>query len=553
MSEIKPVQLEDKFGIIGIHELYDGTEEGGVKVPKVGYLVFDPMIGFSIVVEVRPDKTSVLSPWTPPGSGGIDTDIDGTVIDNINTLVGSGPGRPSEVYRVYIDTTKNPMTLSFHARLHYYGSTRHSVKVFLGTDITENGTVISRIYDALGNVVSDYIPLEKVSQRTENLAIWTPQVGNSSRAVRDNELLTVVVYDDTGRVVEIQTMTAKLTNFIRKNESDIKYIESVRLETPFMSIHDDRLVECPQNLAMSSLNLTGVVYYSNGEVLRLPIDGRRFTLAGMDRFSTTVLGRESDLVLIYTLDEQEQFITGSDELDGKRSESYRVKVIPVDGTYSLKLFSYPEWIDPVAGYRLRHWLYSLDRNFAFEVTGMVSLTESSADFKPTLYGTQQTLDVGINIKDVNPILPSYVHVQTINFTLRSRGDQEENNWVVYFSDDKGSYGNGLRADMSYKSASHFGYDLRCGAVGVDDWLEKLYYSTLPLFNPNSESQPLKPTRVEVQIGADVVDISTDQWDTELSSDQELANGKNVYLRFYRNTANGNLHLATAALPVWKIN
>lgn len=524
-------------------------------VPNKGDLVKSKTGGWLEVTQV--DYTtgiSVLKPWSSLPKTGCG------VPENI--LLGAGPGPITESYRLLIDTSVKPYTLAFDTRLRVYGTTVKYVKVFRGT-VVENGQVISRQYDPEGNLLGDQIPLELAGSMTLGeipSAIKVPQVGYSSVALNNGEPCTAVFYDDVGHVVSYSVLLVRNTSFIRKMNSSMKYITSIELSSPFLSKADDRVLECPINIPINALTKYGVVNYSNGERVVLPIDDSKFSLYGLQRFVSTILGQRQPITLTYRLSADEAAY-GSIPGDTMHVTSdYLATTVKVDNAYSVKLFAYPVWVSDVLGYRMTYWLYNLDRQVSFNVTQWVTLSENSNTFDGTLYGNEQELIVELDLSEVSPLYKAYRHVQVIRFTLHATATSTvDTRWTIKTQPDDPTYGINLNAEASYVNIQGtppnviYNVDISCGRGSLEHWLRDVYYNSLPLFDGTSEARPPEPTHFILRVGNYRTLYPVNAWDqtvvVEVLNSIGIDNGDIVTLEFIRRVGSNDLQLGVSALPI----
>lgn len=532
------------FRVWLIDEIYrvGGT---GQYVPNVNDMVQDWSSGTWRVTGV--DYTtgiSTLVHWTAPAAPTGDEDI----------LLGGGPGYTTEVYRVFLDQSVTPHVLALNSQLHLKGSGSTHYKVFLGDDISDTtGQVISMYYDNGGNFLGENIPLELVVPESgTNLAVKAPAVGYTNVSLPDGEIVTAVFYDDVGNVRSIAHMPILNTAFIRKNDDNIKYITAISIESSFLSVSDDKIIEYPVNMPVLNLNLIGVVRYSDGSAMRYPIDGTKFTLYGLETFAATIEGQTAPLVLSYKLSPNEYSYGLASTESGTIVQSYWARTAEADGVYSVKLFAYPEWMDATTGYRMRYFLYNLNRDVVREVTDKVSIGINSQGFNPMLFGTVQNLNVGVELSDVDAGWANYRHVQNIAVTLNTSAvNQNLDRWYVqYTAGQTPAYGNGVRAVCTRPSGT-WQMDLTCGCTTQAEWLQKLYATTQPLYDARTELAPPVPDYVFIDMGgsAGSAMIPISQWNQPVLLSAAPVNGKLVQLRFVKHMSNTDLQLALAGLSI----
>jgi hypothetical protein len=544
-------------------EIYTGSGTGRY-VPNVDDSVRDWTQGVLRVISVDYSTgLSVTKLWTPPN--------DPSAISDADILLGAGPGYQSESYRAYIDQSVLPHTLALDKRVHIYGSTASYIKLFRGTDISVTGEVVSQMYDSGGTFLGENIPLELVAvpafqgrslitngtsvaelaMDVTNMAIKTPKVGYTTKSFSDGDVVTAVVYDDAGGVVSIAKFLVKNTAFIRTTDASTKYIKSISVETPFLSQSDPKTIQYPINMPVSALNLIGVVTYSDGSQLRMPVDGTKFSMYGLQDFIATIEGQTMDVVLSYALSPGEvNYITESSP-SKHIGEAYKVTTIKADGAYSIKLFVSPVWIDALNGYSLDYFLYNLDREDVYPVTNLVQMGSDSRAFNPTQYGTVQKISVGINLNEVDPSFANYRHVQEFDITLLKQGtDKTGDNWTVgYTSGQNPPYGVGVKAMAKFINVGNWQLDLSCGLTTVADWLNKVFYPTQPLFDPGSEAKAPAPNFFALVYGNTRLEVPISQWNSTIVMGETFVDGKVLNVEFFLRNASTDLQLGVSGMIV----
>lgn len=516
----------------------------GQWVPNIDDLVFDPANGFYIVTEVDISTgISVLQVWHIPK----DPDED----DAVDTLIGSGPGYPSESYRIFLDATVTPHTFAPDTRLRFYGSMVDYYKVFLGTDISEQfGQVISVFFDNSNNFLGNSIPVESiVIPGAENSMIKAPMVGYCNDSLDDGQLVTLVAYSADGGPVSTAMLLVKNSAAIRQADSSKKYIQGISIESPFLSSSDPQVIEFPINVTVQSLPMTGVVHYSNGDKYRLPIDGNKFSLFGMQNYVATVVGQVFPLVLSYELAIDEISYDLEPTTNGRLTVPYQARTTAANGAYSVKLFVYPVWVNALVGYRLEYWLYNLDRQQYYNATPYVELGINSAPFDPINYGVNQTITVAVDLNQIDGQFAPYRHVQTFQIALVTRGDDANANWQIQFTpDQQSSYGRDLFADLDLIDTNYWELRLANSSPSQELWLQKMYWAIEPLFNPESEVQAPTPTHFRVIFIHNQYEFTVAQWNEVMVVNNDLADGELVYIQWISRNAETDLQLGISAIP-----
>lgn len=542
-----------RFTSWAIWEIYTGKAGTGTYCPNPDDEVRDWDRGVLRVVSV--DYTTGLSTlklWEEPKTA--------NEVSNLDVLLGVGPGYTSESWRVLLDTTKIPHTFEIDGRTHIYGSAASHVKIFLGTDISVAGTVISAYYDNSGNLLGENIPLELAQNvKPDNLAVKTPMSGYTSYKLDDGEVVTVVAYNAAGAVVSKCKMLIENTNLARRSTAERKYVKGVRIKSSFLSAGDPTLIEFPINVTAASVPLVGVVTYSDGSEVEYVIgldDGSKMSLYGMKYYMPTIEGQTVPLTLNYKLSEEEYSYTSETTVNRSITERYKAKTVAADNSYSVKLFMYPVWKGPVTGYELDFWLYSLDRREFWRVPkGVIEVPEGSKNFDGLDLLTVQHLSVAVDLSKLDGKFNSYRHVQSFDIALKATGDIRKTNWTVNFATGQEvMFGEKLEAAVTFIDTNTWTFKIDNGFNSKEEWLRNLFYSINPLYDVQTESQAPAPTHFRlVTARRTSPDFSVELWNTSLSLFNDLNEGETLYIEWIKRTITNDLQLGVTGLPVHQTN
>ena len=538
-----------RFTVWALSEIYQGGPGENRYVPKVKDLVID----MDLFLHYRVDGLDVatlipqLTELRPIQSGGEMTDED--------LLLGPGPGTQSDTYRVYLDTSVIPHALAVDARLSVAGTMVSYCRIFRGADLTEDGHIISGQYDPAGNLLGNRIPLELVQMPgTQNVAIKTVPVCYTVENVPNGEVVTAVFYSDAGHVVSKRQLLLENTSFIRSANTATKYITGISLECPFLSETDNRLINLPINVLLSGVNMIGVVHYSDGSVNKMPVDGTKFALLGMEGYVATIVNQEAPLVLRYRLSTNE-IVYGANVGEFPHvSQEYTIKTMQQDGAYSVKLFGYPVWLDAVNGYTLRWYLYNADRSTVYDVSGYVEYSSQGPAFNPIAYGINQRLTVAVNLQQVNGSFRDYRHIQTLDVILWGPGTQRTTNWTIAFDIGQNPpFGTDNKADLEFVNSNFYRLKIDNGETDLQAWLDRIYYRTKPLIDQYREQVPPAPTHFRLRFGTFNNEYPIEEWNLEHVVGNGLTNNGTLFIEFFRRTGQNDLQLAVSALPIYQSN
>lgn len=482
-----------------ISQVYRGPSFNGRIVVNQGNIVYDPLQGLLEVSFVDPDTyiptfkpANVTNPATTQG----DLIIGGTIASSIT--------KP----RILIDDSRLPFTMAFDRRFITNHVAASHVKVFKGSSIENGSLVISAMYDQTGIKVSENIPLALVYfPDGENYTLKAPVKGWCVESVENYDTLTVVVYSEDGDILDTQLMVAYKTTAIASSDRAKRYISALSIESSFLSPTNNNLLEYPVGITVQSGAIKVRVLYSDGSTARLPIDGDKVNLFGLDDLIASESGRTSNLTLSYRLGDDEiaeDSVTSG--IDRYKNKNIQARAITNSESliYNLKLFVVPTWVGGVSPHwELKYFLYNLERLDIFEVTGLIEVGAGSAAFDGTLIGVAQNLTVAINVENVSGRYQFHRHVQSFIIKLDALGSSvtAPSYWSIQYSPGV-IFGQGKKAIVSDdpNNVGRKRVRMDTGFAVVGEWLSALYYDAFPLFNTLAESAPIVPTHVRVRIG-----------------------------------------------------
>lgn len=539
-----------RWTIWDLGQIYTGGAAQGRYVPKVRDHVVDPLTN-------EQWRVTALNPTTmvPTLVSLVNAVVN--VFSQQDVLLGVGPGTQSDTYRVYIDKSVVPHTLAVDARLRTYGSMARTAKIFRGSEITGDSEVISAFFDGSGDVLTNEITLELVATSVQGqveIATRSVPVTYTTKDLPDNEIVTIVFYSDTGNKVSKRQLLVENTRFIRSTDSSVRHIIATSLESPFLSSSDPNALQCPMNVTLGGLSLVGVVHYSDGSVAKFPVDGTKFELLGFPGYVSTIIGQKFDIVLKYNVANGEiNYIAGQGEAL-HISETYTIQTTAAEGRYTPKLYGYPVWQDAVNGYRLKWYLYTLERDVVYDVTNLVTINTNTPAFSPLAYGVTQSLSVSVNLNAVNGAFSSYIHTQTISFVLAEQGTARTTNWTVAFDPNQTPvFGQNNFAASMFTNVNSSTVSIGLGASTQAAWLERLYGRVKPLVDPAREVAPPAPTHFALVLSTGDAEFPISQWNQVLTLGTSIANNGTLFVKFFKRTSENDIQLAIAGLPVYQQN
>lgn len=535
---VKPIyEPEARWCMWNMKEIFTGTVGANRYVPKVNDWVVDTLAR-AIYSVLAIDPMTLLVTMEP---------VDNTGLSSLDGDRGAN-------HLVYLDTSVVPHALAVDARFRIPGTMNTYIKIFRGTDVSAaTGKVISFLFDASGNFVTNNIPLELAELDTHtNVSIKVPVPCHTKEALADGELVTVVAYNAQNNVVRKDTMTIENTSFIRGQGAPTKYISHISLKSPFLSATVPGLLEYPLNVPLQNFNMYGVVHYSDGSTREYPVDGTKMAMLGLESFVASVPSQRSELVLRYKLDPSE-ISYGAVSGDGKYVvQPFTLVATAQDGAFTVKLFGYPEWVTATASYTMRWFMLDLTRQTLFDATAAVRYNANTAAFDPALMNAAQNLSVHVNLRDVSGIFKPYIHTQTLTVILKEPGTvvTPVTHWLV--ATDSGQnpyYGEGIYARASMVNANLWKVRLGSGKTTQTEWLAALYADSKPLIDRNVETKAPTPTHFRVFNGTQSLEFPIASWNDELALNFATGTSGLLSVEFVNKTGLNTLRLAVSGMPL----
>lgn len=530
-------QPDARWEMWSLHDIYRGSTGRNKFIPKVNDYVVEPESGLMYVVVSIDQVTMIpeLALVTIKQSFAND-ELLSTTADN---------------YRVYYDKSVKPYTLTVDGFMHTYSTTASFARIYRGTDIDPT-KIISRRFDNNGNFVGHDIPMVMVRFNShDNFGVKSVPGSNCEVELVDGEPCTVVVFDSNSKVVTKVNCIIEETTFVAQAYAEQKYITQIFLKSAFIDTTQHDIVNFPVNLPVKSFNPIAAVQYNDGSQVEYPIDGGKFNLYGLDQFTSTILGHKVPLVLSYKMDANEAALANVNNDGFVVTRPYTLVVSQANRSYNVKLFVYPRWVDDITGYTYKVYMTNLDRNVLYDITSVVSLGHNSPTFIPNAYGITQRLTFTVDLANVNSSFRSFVHVQTVDIVLRGRATDTSlpNIWEVgtQVPTDRPYYGTNLRATLH--PATRRKLNIGNNSETLEDFLDKVYWATLPQFNPSTELEAPTPSHMEVRYLNKTVFVKVEDYKEDVLFDVEIPNYSTVEVIFYKETVGGYLKLSIASMTV----
>ena len=536
-----------------LEHIYQGPQSvpTAVRVPNVGDIVIDTTGGYPKWFEVQfVDDTTlipVLAELNKTGENTANSDF---------RLLGIGPGYQSELWRLFLDTSVIPHVYAVDSRLWIHGKDNTKYKIFQGTDTSAvTGKVISMNFNANAELIGEDLPLELIAFAgtdvvDHNVAVKHPRGGYTTTKLQNGDVVTLVTYNERGIQTSYNVLIVHNTALDRRMEASTKYVTSISIDSPFLDKTENNTLLFPMNIPRDAISMMGVISYSDGSVKRMPIDGERLVLGGLDNYVPMKKDQVIKLALTYYLPEGEMALNASVGNERFISVRYFGRTLQVEGSYSVNLVPIPTYINELYGWSIKWLLYSLDRDVVYDVTNVVKNGANTTPLDPKLFNNLQDITVSIDLSKVDNRLKSFIHVQSFKIALMGKPTVGTTTpWLIYFEKDQNpAYGaNIILKGVRDKGLSQWNLDISCGATSLDDWLERVYYRSKPLINAYKETQPPKPTHFVLTIGDRKVTYPVGAWNSVLTSAIGGQDGYGAIIQWVR--VDGGTQYQLGASPV----
>jgi hypothetical protein len=201
-------------------------------------------------------------------------------------------------------------------------------------------------------------------------------------------------------------------------------------------------------------------------------------------------------------------------------------------------------------YDLKWYMADLNRVAIYDVTANVTFANNSNPFNPVLYGIVQTLTPVINLQAVLGSADNYQHVQTIDVTLMMPGTQNGTNWTIsHTAGQNPVYGTDLWAQSVMINQGNWTINLTSGCSSFQEWLNKFYYDTLPLYNSNVETEAPAPNMFSIVFGNTKFDFPISSWNQTLNITRAMPDASTLFIKFYRRVQDNDIMLSIAGVTV----
>lgn len=427
--------------------------------------------------------------------------------------------------------------------------------LYRGNNIGDAAGIISAQYDASANMVKNEVPcqLAEIVDRT-NLMIMTTgpfSVTDNAEGLPDGSRATLVFFDQGGNFIPpAQPVMVQHSAYMRDHRIGVRYVTSVELISPWFSkTSDPNRMIVPINMNLLAIEFRAVVHYSDGQSEPLAVNSSKWKLHGLREYRPKWPGQTGEVTLTYELSADEQLYIADPGSPNHKSQTYVIEAGNVQGAYSPKIYTYPQWDPAIIGYRLQHFLYDIDRRTWIDVTDKVTLNDQSVIYRPNSYGVAQTLIFNLNLRDVAPTYESVVFIQYTEIVLLKDINGPGSRWSVSYVSNKPTY---VAKPVVVKNNGAFTtFKIQAGFERFEEWIAGMYDSVYPSFDSWNEDKPPAPTHFDfMHEDGRRWRFPVSAWDKDNAINISLQKGKTWYINWINRDASGiELQLASTGVTV----
>lgn len=533
------------FRIWDIKQIWKGPNNpnSGAVAPNPRDIIVDPDVGLYLVISVDGDVTDINP--TPTFLSVLRLILPFSQID------GQLTHQSTILDRIYFNNRVSPPTLVIDPSYIIAGSEAAFMKLFKGTDTSNNtGTVISAIYNG-NNIVSENITLERINPNND--AEKRPTLCNCTHALSDKELITGVIYNHQGGVMGERIFVVKNTNAMRGLGQSTDYIVDVMLVTSMLDPNIIDMVNVPANVPISGGDFRAKLIYNSGATSEIAVGTPKCKVFGLDNFNTSLAGVPGNIVLTYYPDEDEAVVNTTNPGINNLSHMYSVRTVNNVLDASYRIYVVPKYNVAQERYSNDYYLTDLQYGLFVKIPNnqitVRALTQAPLDYDQG--GDVQVFVLSCkpaNFVDSAPNDYTFVQMVTIRF-----GTPTSYPWLLDYRNNN----NDLLGMDNYAEFSTNAVTVRSARSTLNSWLEKLWYPLHPIFDDTQFTFAPSPTHFKLMYGNEVGPVRevVSNWNAILPRDFTAAfvDKSTIAIVWLKSTTVEDEYLTLGVTPMWLQN
>lgn len=478
---------DNPWTIWELSQVFNGGPGQGMYVPRVNDYVVDAPSGTLYIVTAL-NTTTYLSTLQqieiaklPP------------ILKYSNEAININIPDSVSPYRLYFNSQTNPYTLNIDASLVVYNTMANTCQLFLGTDIL-NANPLAVFINNDGIVNNTNIPLIPVNyNNSSNTYVKEFPTFYTNQLLQNGDLVTLLIYNAAGQVCSKQVLVVEDCSAYPTQSQGLNLVTGLSLESPFVSVTEPNTIKLPVNIGVSDLYFTGIVHYNNGSLRGYSVNnGSPFNVYGLDQvLKSNILGTVP-ITLQYSLQPGENAIENVSYNGTTVTIDYNLVLDEPNYDYQMQLYPIPFYNG--SEYIIKWLMLSMSRNMYFDVTQYVTYSNTPG-FNGSLFNQPQLLNVGMNLSQIGIDGLQVNQIVRLNLFNPQSNPSTMYHISTNVNVSNTPYGNNIRAKMLQNNGALL--DITCQNYELQSWLEDVYYSNVPMYNPQIESSAPAPTHFEI--------------------------------------------------------
>jgi hypothetical protein len=157
----------------------------------------------------------------------------------------------------------------------------------------------------------------------------------------------------------------------------------------------------------------------------------------------------------------------------------------------------------------------------------------------------------VNLSKVSPSYVNYRFNQIIQLVLWREGTERSTNWTLQFETGQDpAYGLNNKAKLKFINYNYYLLSLDNDCQTMEEWLDRLYWQTLPVFNQRTEVKGIVPTHFRVTVGNETHEYTISEWKLVKQVMNGLVENGTCYIQWIKKTPDSVLELGVSGLPIY---